>query len=161
MREEDTDPGMTTRAITAEAGTFRVRCLRGGFVELRRLAAHRALARVLPGLRHHGPHVGGVPGQRRRGVLFSFLFDLYRTRRRFSAADLALVGGALRGLKWFHRNLMLSHGLLVAGDPLSPTQRRALALLLTDRTEKETAAELSLTPGTVHQMPSSSTASSA
>lgn len=57
---------------------------------------------------------------------------------------------ALRGLMWFHREVLLAHGLMAAESPLSPTERRVLALLLTDQSEKLIAAQLELTPATVH-----------
>jgi len=62
--------------------------------------------------------------------------------------DLALY--AMRGLTWFHRQVLLGHGLLVARAPLSPMERRVLALLLTDRSEKRIAADLDVSPATVH-----------
>jgi len=58
---------------------------------------------------------------------------------------------AIRGLKWFHLRLMLSHGLPVASDPLTPSERRVVGLLLTDLTEKQIAARLGLTPATTHK----------
>jgi DNA-binding CsgD family transcriptional regulator len=62
--------------------------------------------------------------------------------------DIALY--ALRGLTWFHRQLMLSHGLLVASAPLSPTDRKVLGALLSDRSEKLIAADLGVSPSTLH-----------
>jgi hypothetical protein len=40
---------------------------------------------------------------------------------------------ALRPLKWFHRRVMLHHGLLIARTPLSPMERRLVSLLLTEQ----------------------------
>jgi DNA-binding CsgD family transcriptional regulator len=57
---------------------------------------------------------------------------------------------AMRGLTWFHREVLLSHGLLVAKAPLSPMERRVLALLLTDRSEKLIASEIGVAPSTLH-----------
>ena len=62
--------------------------------------------------------------------------------------DLALY--AMRGLSWFHRQVLLANGLLVASTPLSPMERRVLALLLTDRPEKQIAAALGLSPSSLH-----------
>lgn len=62
--------------------------------------------------------------------------------------DLAFY--AMRGLTWFHRQIMLAHGLLVARSPLSPMERRVLALLLTDRSEKLIASEIGVAPSTLH-----------
>jgi DNA-binding CsgD family transcriptional regulator len=57
---------------------------------------------------------------------------------------------AMRGLTWFHRQTMLAYGLLVARSPLTPAERRVLALLLSDKSEKEMAAQLDLSPSTLH-----------
>lgn len=62
--------------------------------------------------------------------------------------DIALY--AMRGLTWFHRQVMLSHGLLVARTPLTPIERRVLALMLTDQSEKLMASTLGLTPSSLH-----------
>jgi hypothetical protein len=64
-------------------------------------------------------------------------------------AAIELFAEVLRGIKWFHRNLLLSHGLLVASSPLTAGERRVLHVLLTDASEREVAARLGLTPGTV------------
>jgi len=70
---------------------------------------------------------------------------------RFSDTQIALLAYALRGIKWFHRRLMLSHGLLIASAPLTATEHRVLAVLLTDLTEKQMAQHLGLAVSTVHQ----------
>ena len=57
---------------------------------------------------------------------------------------------ALRGLASFHRQLILAHGISAAGSPLSPAERRVLAQLLTDQSEKLIAANLGLSSSTVH-----------
>ena len=50
--------------------------------------------------------------------------------------------GLLRGIKWFHRRLLLEHGLISARSPLSPGERRDQRLLLTDLSEREFAEHL-------------------
>jgi DNA-binding CsgD family transcriptional regulator len=80
-------------------------------------------------------------------------FGWYRTGENgspFSAFDRDLVAHALRALKWFHRRVMLHHGLLIAKAPLTPTERRLVSLLLTQRVEKEIARDLGLTLATTH-----------
>ena len=81
----------------------------------------------------------------------SFVVHASPERGAFSADDVAQVARVLRGLKWFLRRLMLEHSLLLASSPLSPAERRTLAELLTDATEKEIATRLELTSNTVHQ----------
>lgn len=73
------------------------------------------------------------------------------TRAAFGDAEIALAARALRGIKWFHRQLMLSHGLLAASTPLSPAERKVLQLLLTGASEKEIAQQLGLAVSTAHQ----------
>ncbi|MGV2980476.1 LuxR C-terminal-related transcriptional regulator [Camelimonas sp. ID_303_24] len=67
------------------------------------------------------------------------------------SADIALVSYALRGIKWFHRRLMLSHGLLLASAPLTPTEQKVLQLLLTAATEKWIAHQCGMAVSTTHQ----------
>src|SRR5205814_5867265 len=68
----------------------------------------------------------------------------------FTEEERDIAFHALRGLTWFHRQVMLAHGLLVARSPLSPIERKVLALLLTDRPEKRIAADLGVSPSSVH-----------
>ncbi|MBR0783454.1 helix-turn-helix transcriptional regulator [Bradyrhizobium iriomotense] len=77
-------------------------------------------------------------------------FGFY-SRKTFTDEEIALLAYALRGIKWFHRYLMLSHGLLMASSPLTPAERKVLQLLLTDATEKHIAHRLEIAASTVHQ----------
>jgi len=77
-------------------------------------------------------------------------FGFY-ARRRFTDAEIGELEAALRGIKWFHRRLMLSRGLLVASAPLTPAERRVLAMLLTRASEKEIAHGLEMAASTAHQ----------
>lgn len=80
-------------------------------------------------------------------------FGVYRgpTMSRFSPEERDAFGYLLRGLKWFHRRLMLSHGLLIAETPLTPAERKVLHGLLTGRSEKEIAAHIGQSYNTTHQ----------
>jgi DNA-binding CsgD family transcriptional regulator len=69
---------------------------------------------------------------------------------RFQPRDKGILGYALRGLRWFHRQLLLDYGLLVATDPLTDTERRVLRALLTQMSEREIAGSVSLARPTVH-----------
>lgn len=148
-QEQDTDPGMTTRALVAGAGAFRVHRLHDGFIEVaafKRSAHYRVFYREM-----------GIADRMFTGFPINadtesfFLFDRMGDGPRFSAADAELVGYAMRGLKWFHRELLLSHGLLVAQEPLGAMERRLVRLMLTHRTEKEIAAVLGQSPKTTHK----------
>lgn len=69
----------------------------------------------------------------------------------FTAPQIALLAYALRGIKWFHRHVMLTSGPLVARAPLTPTERKVLGLLLGEASEKRIAEQLSLATSTTHQ----------
>ncbi|MDP1612285.1 MAG: LuxR C-terminal-related transcriptional regulator [Sulfuritalea sp.] len=79
-------------------------------------------------------------------------FGIFRAHGQppFTAQERDTVAYALRGIKWFHRQLLLSHGLLVAGTPLTDAERSVLQSLLSGKTEKQIAAELGQSPNTTH-----------
>jgi DNA-binding CsgD family transcriptional regulator len=58
---------------------------------------------------------------------------------------------AMRGIRWFHRHLMLSHGLLVASSLLTPTERKVLHCLFTELPEKGIAVQLGLSEAATHR----------
>ncbi|BAP88435.1 transcriptional regulator, LuxR family [Burkholderiales bacterium GJ-E10] len=70
---------------------------------------------------------------------------------RFTPFDRDQVAYVLRGIKWFHRQVMLSHGVLVAADALTGAERDVLRQLLTGRSEKEIASEIGRSYHTVHE----------
>lgn len=80
-----------------------------------------------------------------------FAFQRMNTRSDFSVADEALLAYALRGIKWFHRQLVLSHGLTLACGPLTPLQRKVAHLLLTGCSESEIADQMEQSAKTVHK----------
>ena len=147
-RTQDTDPGMTTVALTEAAGRFRVYRLHDGFIDIKTFKCTE----------HYRVFYRETGISDRLWVVFPvnadaesyFIFDRYRSRRRFSSKDAQLAASVLRGLKWLHRGVMLSHGLLIANKPLSPVQRRLLSFLLTEKSEREIAQIMELTPATVH-----------
>ncbi len=69
----------------------------------------------------------------------------------FTEAERDEIAYVLRSLKWFHRQQLLSHGLLVAVTPLTPAERRVLHLLLTGISEKLIAEQLERSYHTTHQ----------
>lgn len=77
-------------------------------------------------------------------------FGFY-SARTFTDEEIAWLAYAVRGIKWFHRHLLLSHGLLMASAPLTPTERRVLHFVLTKASEKEIAQQTALAPSTTHQ----------
>ena len=79
-------------------------------------------------------------------------FGIFRDGQHppFSVAERDAVALALRGLKWFHRQTLLSHGLMVASGPLTAIERRVLQGLLGSQTESQIAASLCQSPNTTH-----------
>lgn len=71
-------------------------------------------------------------------------------RGRFTEAERDDMAGALRGIKWFHRQIMLSHGLLVADAPLTAAERKVLHLFFTGLPEKLIAERLERSHHTIH-----------
>lgn len=68
----------------------------------------------------------------------------------FTEAERDVALYAMRGLTWFHRQVLLAHGLLVARSPLSPVERRVAALLLTNQSEKLIASTLGVSTSSLH-----------
>jgi len=80
-----------------------------------------------------------------------FVFERIGERAAlFGEAERERLDYAVRPLRWFHRQLALHHGMQVATEPLKPFERRVLSQLLTERTEREIAEVLELSPSTVH-----------
>lgn len=80
-------------------------------------------------------------------------FGLFRATDQppFSTEERDTLAYALRGIKWFHRQLLLSHGLLVASTPLTSVERRVLQSLMTGLSEKEIAAAQGQSYHTTHE----------
>ncbi|HET8897209.1 MAG TPA: LuxR C-terminal-related transcriptional regulator [Rhodanobacteraceae bacterium] len=148
LRGQDSGPALTTQALMRTAGSFRVHRLRDGFVDLEafRATAHYRAFHQAVGLRDRLWAVLPVNAD----CESCLLFDTYAPRRRFSTRDAQTVADTLAGSVWFHRRLLLSHGLLLADKPLSPSQHKLLRLLLSERSEAGIARELGLTRATTH-----------
>jgi DNA-binding CsgD family transcriptional regulator len=56
----------------------------------------------------------------------------------------------MRGLKWFHRQQLLSHGLLIADAPLTPTERKVLLAILDGQMERHIADSIGHSQSTTH-----------
>ena len=143
-RRREFPGGFITPAVTRGAGQFRVHQLHGA-----------ADARG----ENPGPKNDPRTVRDRLWVVFPvtadlesyFVFDRTAARARFSTSEAAFAASALRGIKWFHRQLLLSHGLVDAQRPLTATERRVVRLLLTDQSEKEIARSLGLGFDTTHK----------
>lgn len=71
--------------------------------------------------------------------------------RAVADEELDLLTYAVRGIKWFHRRQMLSHGLLIASSPLTDTERGVLEGLLGGEPEKDIAEIMGQSYHTTHQ----------
>jgi DNA-binding CsgD family transcriptional regulator len=74
----------------------------------------------------------------------AYIFDRCGDRPHFSERDKEVVSSTLRGLKWFHRQTMLAHGVMLGDGRLSPRERSLLSRLVGGQTEKEIASSLDL-----------------
>lgn len=68
----------------------------------------------------------------------------------FGQEERELLDYAVRPMKWFHRQLVLHYGVVLAEEALTRSERRVLNGLLTEMTEAAIAKELALSPTTVH-----------
>lgn len=144
------DAGETSRALAAQSGHFRLVTLQSG--ELVDPTAFRKTAHY-----DHNYRTLGVCD--RLWAVFPvnadteayYCFDKLGKGRQFTQRDKDLAAHVIRGMKWFHRRVLLSHGLGVSSSALTPTERRTLQSLLAGATEKQIAEQLGLTPGSVHQ----------
>jgi DNA-binding CsgD family transcriptional regulator len=68
----------------------------------------------------------------------------------FQPSDCALAKYVCRPLGWFQRSFALHHGLLLADEMLTPSERRVLGALLDGGTESAIAQTLGLSHATVH-----------
>lgn len=143
------DPGMGVRKVISEAGRFRCYRQRGGFIDYEafRRTIHYEMYFKKNGITDRLWCVFPV----NRDAESMFCFDRLHRRRHYTPEHERLVAQALRGLKWFHRQLLLNHGLLVGHTPLSPAHRRLLPQLLSKKSEKEIAAALGLSRATTHK----------
>ena len=142
------DHGMTTIAAARGSGVFRVERLHAGFVDMDAFRKTEYYQTHFVAFGIHDQISVGCPISPEVELFYVFIRRELKTL--YSEAEAELVGFALRGLSWMHRQLIYSHGLLVAQEPLTTTQRDVLRLLLTDKTEKEIATELGQSFHTTH-----------
>lgn len=69
---------------------------------------------------------------------------------RYTADIKAPFTLAVRGLKWFQHQLVLSHGIHAANAPLTPTERSVLLALLGGQTEKQISETMGKSHNTTH-----------
>ena len=77
-------------------------------------------------------------------------FDRFHSNIPFSRRDRDLMRFICIGLKWFFTGLHRSYGLIDASEPLTAREREVLLQVLTDKGEKIIAAEMGISPKTLH-----------
>lgn len=143
-------PGATNMALAAGVGRFRAYTLQSG--ELVDLDAFRRTEHYDFYYRRLGVHD-------RMWVAFPvdadaesvFCFDRFGDQAAFTRDELGLAAFTLRGLKWFHHQLLLGSGVGLCAEPLTDSERRIIPLLLSGASERDMAGLLRLSPGTLHQ----------
>ena len=143
------DPGAPNIAIVAGAGHFRAYTLQGG--KMFDLESFKKTEHYDYFYRQRGISDRmwlAVPVNADTESIFCF--DRYTNEKPFSESELELASFAVRGVKWFHRQLLLNHGLGICVEPLTEAELRVKQQLLSGASEKEIAKLLELTPGTVH-----------
>lgn len=144
------DPGAAMIALAAGAGQFRAHSLLGG--ELLDMDVFRQTEHYDRFYRQRGVcdriWVAFPVNADTESI---FCFDRMGDVRPFDGEDLALASFALRGIRWFHRQILLSRGLGLCTEPLTAAERRVIQGLLTGVSEREIGYDLNLSPGTVHQ----------
>lgn len=144
------DPGAANIELAAAAGQFRVYSLQGG--KLFDVDAFQQTDHYDRFYRKRGV-------TDRIWVAFPvnvdtesiFCFDRMGEAQFFDNDDLELASFALRGIRWFHRQLLLSRGLGLCTEPLTSAEHRVIKGLLTGASEREIGGDLNLSQGTVHQ----------
>jgi DNA-binding CsgD family transcriptional regulator len=146
--------GATSRALVEGAGKFRVHRLRDGWVDY-------AEFRQTEHFRLYYTNLGitdriwiAFPVEQKTESIF--LVDRHKRedgtlRKNFTGREAATVASVLRGLREFHRRLLLTNGVLRGSKALSPLKRRILQELLSSRAEKEIAAVLEQRPFTLRK----------
>lgn len=80
-----------------------------------------------------------------------FCFNRVGSEQPFGKAELDVDAETLRSLGWFHKKVLLGHGLLIARQPLTPTEKKVMHHLLTGLAEKQIAEKLDQKADTTHK----------
>lgn len=142
--------GMTLIALMRGSGRYRTARLHGGLVDLAafRATEHYRLHYETAGIRDRMWVSCPVSAD----VESCFIFDNTDAhgQTRFTAASEARAERILRGMRWFHRRLALSRGIVAGQSPCTPAEHRVLRLLLSGQAEKGIADSLGQSTHTTH-----------
>lgn len=147
--EQETAPALTSLALVKGSGQFRTHRLHeDGFIDLKAFRESEHYQYVYKAFDIRDRIYCATPVNDQAESYF--MIDRVGNDARFKKRDTVIVSYALRGLKWFQKELMLAHGLNIADKPLTTTERRIVRLMLTDKTEREIAEILGQSPHTTH-----------
>ncbi len=149
VKAQEHSPPATTLALIAGMGRLRVHRLHDGFVDMERFRRTEGYRVVYEEAGIVDRMFAAVPIN--EDAESFLLLDRYGEAQGFTQREMEWLHFCMRGLKWFHRELLLASGLLVAGAPLTPTERRILCLALTDKSEKQIAEAVGQSPKTTHK----------
>lgn len=142
-------PGDTGRAIVSMSGQFRTHTLLGGLVDMDQFqqTGHYDFLYRKRNISDRLWVVFPVTSHSESG----FVLDKRGPGKCFKANEVRIARQCLRGIKWFHRQALLSHGLGISNSSLTPKERSVLSQLLRGDSEKEIARKSNITPGSAHQ----------
>lgn len=141
--------GDTSRAVASMSGQFRAHTLLDGLVDMDQFRQTE----------HYDFFYRKAGVSDRMWVVFPvatnsescFVFDKLGHSKRFDTNQVRTACQCMRGIKWFHRHALLSHGLGICESSLTPKERDVLSQLLTGDAEKDIARKFKITPGSAHQ----------
>lgn len=141
--------GLATHAMVAEAGNFRVHRMRDGWIPYREFSKSQ----------HYKLHYTELGITDRMWISFPlnahtesiFLIDRSKNTKHFSKKEALLVGTILRGIRGFHRRQILSRGLMIGKNTLSPVFQRIVQKLLSGLSEKEISISQGQSLSTTHK----------
>jgi DNA-binding CsgD family transcriptional regulator len=141
-------PSMTSIALAREAGEFRIHRLRDGFINFEEFSRtpHYTLYYTDMGISDR-LWVGSPVSEEAESFV---VFDRRGNGARFTEEDAEFAGYVMRGLTWFQRQVLVSHGLPIVQSPLTAMERKVMQLLLTDMSERQIAEKLGHSPHTAH-----------
>ena len=149
IKEQDDNPAMVAVALAQEAGTkLRVRRLHDGFLDIKAFEKSAHYRYMHQAFNFRDCLYTATPIK--QDAESYFLFHRIGRDDRFTKADVEIMTFAMRGLKWFQKELLLANGITIASEPLSPVERRIVRHLLTDKTEREIAEAMDQKLNTTH-----------
>ncbi len=151
--DADVHIGMASRAVARGAGEFRLHRLRDGWIDFEKFRAteHYRLYYTENDIADRIWAIFPVSPTVESIVLLDRHTSRPRARRHFTKDEAELAGAVLRGIREFHRRLLLLHGVFRNVKALSPLKLRIVQELLSGKSEKEIAATTGQRPMTLRK----------